>query len=67
MDSVDIVYTHSYKEYDDLITKNIVIINLINASANNSILELIASETPFFINRILPVEEYVGKKLSHVL
>jgi hypothetical protein len=50
------------KQYDRVITENIVIIHLINASANNAILEMISTTTPFFINKIEPVVEYLGEE-----
>ena len=49
-------------EYDDIIINNIVIIDLFAASANNSILEMIASHTPFFINKLESVLEYLGEE-----
>ena len=48
-------------EYDGLLNNNIIIIHLINASANNAILELISMNIPFFVNRLPAVEEYIGK------
>ena len=50
----------SRNKYDHYITTNIIIIDLRNASANNSILEMIVTETPFFVNRLSSVEEYLG-------
>ena len=47
--------------YDKYITDNIILIDLKNASANNSILEMIVTNTPFFVNRLSPVEDYLGK------
>ena len=55
------LYASSHDEYDTLITENIIIINLINASANNAILELLAACTPFFVNKIPSVVEYLGE------
>ena len=49
------------KQYDKVITENIVVIHLINASANNGVLEMISTNTPFFINYIPPVVDYLGE------
>ena len=47
--------------YDRIITENIVIIPLWNASANNSILECIEMNIPSFVTRLPASEEYLGK------
>ena len=60
-DEVETPYVKNFHEYDLLITENIILINLINASANNSILEMMASNTPFFVNKLDPVVEYLGE------
>lgn len=49
-------------EYDHLLKSCISFVNLYDASANNSIIECIASTTPLLINNIPPVQEYLGKK-----
>ena len=49
------------KQYDKTIIENIVVIHLINASANNGILEMISTHTPFFVNYIPPVVDYLGE------
>ena len=54
--TVNIYYTNNYLEYDGLLNNNIIIIHLINASANNAILELISMNIPFFVNRLPAVE-----------
>lgn len=59
--TVNIYYTNNYLEYDSLLTNNIIVIHLINASANNAILELMSMNIPFFVNRLPAVEEYIGK------
>ena len=50
------------KQYDKIITENIIVIHLINASANNAVLEMIVTNTPFFVNKIEPVVEYLGEE-----
>jgi hypothetical protein len=56
-----IKYTNTFKEYDELLEKNIVFIELIDASANNTILECIVRNTPIIVNKIEPVVEYLGQ------
>ena len=57
---VTLYYTHNFDEYDRLISNNIIIIHLINASANNAILELMYLNIPFFVNKLDAVIEYIG-------
>ena len=59
-ENVEIKYISSFEEYDQLISNNIIFIHLINASANNAILELLVRNIPFFVNRLPAVEEYLG-------
>jgi len=58
---VAVVRTSTNEEYDDLLLRNIVIVPLWTASANNSILECIAMNIPAFITRLPATEEYLGK------
>ncbi len=60
MSKVEMKYTDTFEEYDLLLTKNIVLIDLYDASANNAVLECIARNTPFFVNKLPAVVEYVG-------
>ena len=46
--------------YDLLLMKNIVFINLIDASAVNTIIECIVRNTPIFVNRLPSTEEALG-------
>ena len=48
------------KEYDKLLSENIVFVYLYDASANNTITECLARSTPLLINPIEPVTEYLG-------
>jgi len=48
-------------EYDLLLSKNIVMIDLYDASANNTVIECIARNTPLLVNPIEGVVEYLGK------
>jgi len=46
--------------YDDLLSKNIVFLKLIDASAINTLIECIVRATPIVINKIKPVVEVLG-------
>ena len=60
INNVSLYYTHNFNEYDNIILNNIIIIHLINASANNAILELMYLNIPFFVNKLDAVIEYIG-------
>jgi len=47
-------------EYDQLMIENIIMIELIDASACNTVIESILRCTPILINKIPPVIEYLG-------
>ena len=47
-------------EYDRVLGTSFVIIDLVDASANNSIIECIARNIPCFARRLPAVEEYIG-------
>lgn len=47
-------------EYDQLLTCNVIMMELYNSSTNNTILECIARNTPILVNKIGGVEEYLG-------
>lgn len=49
------------KAYDRLISENLVIINLYDSNANNTVIECIARNTPLLVNPIEPVVEYLGE------
>jgi hypothetical protein len=48
------------KDYDILLSQNLVILNLWDSSLNNAIIECIMRGTPILINKIEPVIEYLG-------
>jgi hypothetical protein len=48
-------------EYDELLSKNIVFVDLFDASANNTVLECIIRNTPLIINKLPAVIEYLGE------
>jgi hypothetical protein len=59
--NVNIINYLDNNEYDKLLSENIVFLNLIDASAVNTIIECIIRNTVIFVNRIPPTEEILGK------
>lgn len=59
--SVNIVEKLDNKEYDELLSTSVVFLNLLDASAVNTIIECIVRETPILVNRHPALEEYLGK------
>jgi hypothetical protein len=57
---VQLLYLDNYKDYDTLLDKNIVLIYVKDANANNSVLECIVRNTPFVINKHPAIVEYLG-------
>jgi len=51
----------SREQYETVLTENIVCVNLLDASANNLVVECMAQHTPLLINRLPAVEEYMGR------
>jgi hypothetical protein len=49
------------EEYDLLLSRNIVFIQLHDASANNTVIECIARGTPLLVNPLPAVREYLGQ------
>ena len=61
LDSVDHIPFQSNQDYDQLLSNNIVYLDLYDSSANNAIIECIVRNTPVLVNPIEPVIEYLGK------
>ena len=55
-----VYYTKTFDEYDALLEKNIVFIDLYDSAANNTVLECIVRNTPVIVNRTPGVLEYLG-------
>jgi len=51
----------SNKAYDQLLSENIVFVDLYDSSANNAVIECIARHTPLLINPLPAVQEYLGE------
>jgi len=59
--TIQILPYQSEYEYDELLSKNLVFLELIDSSCNNTILECLLSNTPIFVNRLPATELYLGK------
>ncbi|KAJ3352335.1 hypothetical protein GGF32_003823 [Allomyces javanicus] len=58
--SVDVISSLSNADYDALLTRNIVFLDLVDVSACNVVLECIVRGTPLLVNRHPAVVEYLG-------
>ena len=58
--SFEIAYTHSHVEYDDLMLSSIVVVDVLDASANNAVLEAIGMLNPIHVTRHPAIIEYLG-------
>jgi tetratricopeptide (TPR) repeat protein len=52
----------SNQDYDDLLTENIVFLDLYDSGANNTVVECIARATPLLVNRRESVLQYLGEE-----
>ena len=59
--NVNMQYTDTYQEYDELLSTNIVFINLFDAAANNTVVECIIRNTPIIVNKVEGVVDYLGE------
>jgi polysaccharide pyruvyl transferase WcaK-like protein len=59
--SVNIIEKLENNQYDELLNSSLVFLNLIDASAVNTVIECIVRETPILVNRHPALEEYLGK------
>ena len=58
--NVKMWYTSTFEEYDNYLSKNIVFIDLWDATANNAVLECICRNTPLIVNKVPGVVDYLG-------
>lgn len=49
------------QEYDEMLSKSVVLLNLYDSSANNAIIECIIRNTPIIVNKLPAVVEYLGE------
>ena len=61
LSDVKMYYTKTYEEYDELLSKNIVFVDLFDAAANNTVIECIIRNTPIIVNKIEGVIDYLGE------
>jgi exopolysaccharide biosynthesis predicted pyruvyltransferase EpsI len=61
VNSVEIISHLSNKNYDKLLSRSVVFLDLIDVSAANTIIECIVRNTPLVVNRVAATEEYLGK------
>lgn len=47
-------------DYDKLLTKTVVLLNLLDCSASNAIVECIVRRTPILVNSLSAIHEYLG-------
>jgi hypothetical protein len=59
--SVDFIDKLSNDNYDQLLTENIVFINLVDSSAVNTVIECIVRNTPIIVNDHPAVVELLGR------
>lgn len=59
--SVDIIDYLANDEYDELLSQNIVFLDLIDCSAVNTVIECIARNTPLIVNRHPALTELLGE------
>lgn len=60
--SVKIIDRLSNSDYDNMLTRNIVFLNLVDASAVNTVIECVVRHTPLLVNRLPALEELLGKE-----
>jgi hypothetical protein len=59
-ETVEMISFLADEGYDDLLCRNVVFIYLYDASANNTVVECIARQTPILVNPLPAVREYLG-------
>ncbi len=59
-DSVAVVRSLSPQDYDNIFSDSVIFLNLKDASANTTLVECIAANTPILVNRVGGVAEYLG-------
>lgn len=51
----------SNKDYDKLVSSSVILCNMYDSSANNTVIEAIARESPIIVNKLPAVIEYLGE------
>jgi hypothetical protein len=60
MEDVSMLYFDNFNQYDSLLARNIVFVDLYDAACNNTVVECIIRNTPIIINKVGGVSEYLG-------
>jgi len=58
---VEMKYTDTFEEYDDYLSKNIILVDLFDTAANNVVLECIIRATPLLIPKLDGSVYYLGE------
>ena len=61
-EAVEVLGFLSDAQYDDLLSRNLVYLELYDSSANNTIIECIVRNTPILVNPLPAVREYLGEE-----
>lgn len=59
---VDVLPYQDDDAYDELLSRNLVFLDLFDASATNTVVECIVRETPLLLKRLPALEEYLGRE-----
>lgn len=60
--SVEVLPQVTNEAYDALLSENVVFLNLVDASAVNTVIECIVRNTPIYVNRLPALEEVLGHR-----
>jgi hypothetical protein len=61
LSSVEVVGRTPLAVYQKSLASNLVFLDFMDASANNAVVECIATHTPMIVRRIPPIQEYLGE------
>jgi hypothetical protein len=60
-EDVNPTYLTNFDDYDEVLSKNLVFLDLYDASANNTVLECIVRCTPLIVKKLPAIIEYLGE------
>jgi ADP-ribosyl-[dinitrogen reductase] hydrolase len=61
IDSTEKVVAQTHSAFDDLLSKNILFVNLVDASTVKIVMDALVRNCPIFVNRLPALEEVLGK------
>jgi ADP-ribosyl-[dinitrogen reductase] hydrolase len=61
INSAEVVVAQSHRAYDELLSKNILFVNLVDASTVRIVVDALVRNCPIFVNRIPALEEVLGR------